>query len=92
MQLLKNFNIDAISLVWLIFSVLFLTMTVREFAKSRKGLDVESINLGFHDLNKAYETTRRAIIEADKSSHKIAATSYFLASLTAVVSFIISLL
>lgn len=92
MQMLENFNVNTIPLTWLIFSVLFLIMTVREFMKSRKGLDVESINLGFSDLNKAYETTRRAIIEADKSSHKIAATSYFMASLTAVASFIVSLL
>ncbi len=91
MQMLKNFNINTIPLTWLIFSVLFLIMTVRVFMKSRKGL-VESINLGFPDLNKTYETTRKAIIEADKSSHKIAATSYFLASLTAIANFIVSLL
>ena len=91
-DLLGNFNINTISLMWLIFSVLFLIMAVRELIKSRKGLDVENINLGFFDLNKAYETTRKAIIEADKSSHMIAAASYFLAALTVVASLIISLL
>ena len=90
--MLENLSIKQTSIMWLIFSVLFLIMAVREFVKSRKGLDVESINLGFSDLNKAYETTRKAIIEADKSSHKIAATAYFLASLTAIASFFVSLL
>jgi len=67
-------------------------MAIREFIKSKKGFFVKKMNLGFPDLNDAYETLRRAITEADKRSHQIAATSYFLAALVSLSSFIISLL
>ena len=91
-NLLENFLNKPNIIIWLIFSCLFCVMAVRELIKSKKGLDVKKINLGFSDLNNAYETTRKAIIKADKSSHNIAATSYILAFLMALASFIISLL
>lgn len=67
-------------------------MAIKEFVKSKKGLNVKEINLHFSDLNDAYETTRQAIIEGDKESHKIAAASYFLATLTAFASLLLLLI
>jgi hypothetical protein len=65
-------------------------MTIKEFSEYKKGLNVKEINLGFSDLNEAYNTTREAIIESDRRSHKGAFISYLLAFLTAIASLILS--
>lgn len=84
-------SISTITIFWIIFSFLFFFFTLKEYRQYLKGLDVPEINLGFSDLNKAYDTTRDAIIKSDKASHKTAAISFFLAGLTALASLFLSL-
>ncbi|OGK39591.1 hypothetical protein A2954_02260 [Candidatus Roizmanbacteria bacterium RIFCSPLOWO2_01_FULL_37_12] len=66
-------------------------MAFKENKKSKEGLKIKDINLGFSDLNQAYNIIKSAITQSDKESHKITSISYFLAGLTAFASFIISL-
>lgn len=82
----------SLSIIWFIFTGLFFYMAIREFIRSKKGLPVKEINLGFPDMNEAYEITRKTIIEADKSSHRTAAISYFLAGLVSLLSLVVPLL
>ena len=79
-----------VATIWLLFFILFLTFSFCEWKRSIKGLTVKEINLGFSDLNNAYNITREAIIGSDKSSHRLAALSYLLAALTALASLIFS--
>jgi hypothetical protein len=64
---------------------------ILDYFKSKTDLDVKEINLGFTDLNEAYNTTREAIILSDKQSHSTASISYFLAFLTALGSLFLSI-
>jgi|SRR3989344_327570 len=89
------------SLVWIIFTLLFFCFAWREFKKSRR--DIERLGnltpnssgqvkiLGI-DFGQAFSLFKSAINKSNKESHKIAATAYFLAGLTAIVSFIFSLI
>ena len=86
--MLPSLNTETV--LWMIFSLLFFVFSIREYSKSRVGLSVRELNLGFSDLNETYNATRDAIIDADKSSHKSASISYFLAFLTAVGRFILA--
>lgn len=83
--------ISPTTILWIIFSFLFFFFTYKEYKQSLKGLKVKELNLGFSDLNEAYNTTRKAIIESDKASHKTAAISFLLAGLTALASLFLSL-
>ena len=89
------------SLVWIIFVLLFFCFAWREWKRSRR--DIESLGnltpnssvqvkiLGV-DFSQAFSLFKNTINESNKESHKIAATAYFLAGLTAIVSFIFSLI
>ena len=79
---------NSFSVIWFIFVALFFYMAYREYKMSKRGIEIKDLNLGFSDLNEAYDSLRKGIIGADKSSHKIAATSYFFAGLVALASFI----
>jgi len=87
-----------LSVIWGIFTLLFLWMAFREWKKSKlpmkslkssfvKSSDI-SISLGGLDLRAFTEELEKA----NQESHKIAATSFFLATLTALASLIISLI
>jgi hypothetical protein len=84
-------NLSGEIVIWIIFSFMFVYFSYSEYFKSKKELDVKEINLGFTDLNEAYNATRKAIIISDKQSHSTASISYFLAFLTAVGSLILSI-
>lgn len=91
MKLTDQIQVNITSTIWLIFSFLFLSMTVFEYFKCKKGLKVDKINVGFSDLNDAYNKVNKAIVDSDRSSHKSAALSYLLAFLVALFSFIVSI-
>jgi hypothetical protein len=79
-----------IELIWLVFVCLFLGMGIREWRKAKRGLNIPVVDLGFSDLNAAHEGLRESIIEADRTSHRIAGTAYLLAGLVAVFSLALS--
>jgi hypothetical protein len=78
------------ALLWGVFVILFSLMAWREWRAAARGLQVPQYDLGFSDMNKAHEILRQAIVDADRSSHRIAATSYFLAAVVAVASLILA--
>jgi len=78
-------------LLWALFTVLFVIMAERERRAASRGLDVPEYDLGFSDMNEAQEILRQSIIKADRGSHLIAATSYFLAALVALASLILAI-
>lgn len=92
----------SISITWFIFSILFLYMAWREWKKSKEPL--ESLNSAFFKESNSsistnikimgidFESFVKELERSNQESHKIAATSYFLAGLTAVASFILSFL
>ncbi len=80
------------STVWLVFSLIFLTMMLVEARMWRNGLHVEQHDHGFPDMNEGQEILRTAVIEADKRTHKSAAVSYLLATVTAVASLVATVL
>ena len=90
------------AMIWFTFSILFLFMAWKELQKSKKPL--ESLK---YSLSKKSNNGVQAVVgimgvdfgkfteELEKSnqeSHRIAYISYFLAGLTAIASFILSLL
>ena len=84
-----------LSMIWFIFTALFLYMTYREWKKSKQQLESLKSVQSSVSINMMGVDFRSFIKELEKSnqeSHKITATSYFLAGLTALASFIISLL
>src|SRR3989344_2760500 len=101
LYLIKNFFLTySVPIIWFIFSILFLYMTWREWRKSKESL--ESLNPAFFkDSNFGmsanikimgidFESFAKELEKSNKESHKIAATAYFLAVLTALASFILT--
>ena len=86
----KNWSVE--TTVWLIFTLVFLVMMLVEARMWRKGLYVEEHDHGFSDMNRAQEILRSAVIKADGRTHKSAAISYALATLTAAASLVVTLL
>ncbi|MBU4348417.1 hypothetical protein KJ671_02905 [Patescibacteria group bacterium] len=94
-------KINFLSIIWLIFIALFLFMAWREWRKAMANLEsleslkplsagkVEILGINFTEMLNKF---KNELNQSNKESHKLAATSYFLAGLTALVSFIISLL
>ena len=90
------------SIIWLIFSGLFLYMAYREWKKSKQLLDslksafFNNPQLGLSStiqfMGVSFESFAKELQKSNQESHRIAATSYFLAGLTALASLIISLL
>jgi len=78
-------------ILWIVFSFMFAYFSYSEYCKSKKGLHVKKINVGFPDLNEAFNTVKEAIIISDKQSHSTASISYLLAFLTALGSLILSI-
>ncbi|MDP3051925.1 MAG: hypothetical protein Q8N42_00260 [bacterium] len=91
----------SLSVIWAIFAVLFFIMVWKEWRKSRRDLEtlgdmnpssfgqVKILGVDFSEMLNKF---KNEINRSSKESHKIATTSYFLAGLTALASFIISLL
>ena len=77
--------------LWLVFLVFFVVMTIREVRAASRGLPVREYDLGFSDMNEAQDILRQAIIEADRSSHKTAAWSYGSAAAVALLSLILAM-
>ncbi len=83
-------HFTGVSLLWAIFLVFFVVMAVRETLAAKRGLAVPTYDLGFPDMNEAQEILRQAIIQADRSSHRIAAWSYGSAGTVAAFSMVLS--
>jgi hypothetical protein len=79
------------SIFWAIITIFFFFTAYRQYKMSRKGIKIKDLDLGFSDLNEAYNNLREGIIEADKSSHKIAFFSFLFAGIAALISFAASL-
>lgn len=94
-------NIYVLSIIWLTFTTLFSVMSCLEWKKSKSGsksLELiqsstggEVIILGVN-FKTMLERFKNELNQSNKESHKIAATSYLLAALTALASFIISII
>lgn len=94
-------NSCLLSTIWFIFMGLFFFMGWREHQKSKKGMEglenlkpmvtgqVKILGIDFADMLGRFKD---GLNQSNKESHKIATTSYFLAGLVALASFIISLL
>ena len=89
-------EINILSFIWIIFTALFLLMAWKEQKKSKQALEsLRQANFSFGSMklmNINFEDFAKELNKSNQESHKIATTSYFLAGLTALVSFIISLL
>lgn len=81
---------DNATLLWGVFVLLFICMAAWEWRAAAKGIEVPEYDLGFSDMNEAQSILRTAIIKADKASHRIAATSYTLAAIVALLSLALS--
>jgi len=86
-----------LSTIYFIFSLLFLFMAWKEWEKSKKmmnslrpSLFKSGVSIKIAGIN--FESFVSELEKANQESHQIAATSYFLAGLTAIASFITSLL
>lgn len=91
----------SLSIIWAIFVILFFIMAWKEWRKSKRDLGtlgdinpssfgkVEILGVNFSEMLNKF---KNEINRSNKESHEIAKTSYFLAGLTALASFIISLL
>ena len=94
-------KVYSLSIIWAIFAVLFFIMSWKEYRKSRRDLEtlcdinpspfgqVKILGVDFSGMLNKF---KNEINQSNKESHKIATTSYFLAGLTALASFIILLL
>ena len=85
-----------IATIWLIFAAFFLYMAWREWRESKEELESlkrANFSSGFIKMQGInFEDLAKEINRSVRESHKIAATSYFLAGLVALASFIFSLL
>ena len=100
-MMISLIKVYSLSIVWFIFTTLFLFMAWKEFKRSKKDSGtlknitpsswgkVEILGINFAEMLNKF---KGEINQSSKESHRIAATSYFLAGLTALASFIISLL
>lgn len=96
------FVIYAVSVIWLIFTVLFFFMAWREWVKSKKPLKslgsafFNNPNLGasatIQMIGINFESFVQELERSNQESHRIAATAYFLAGLTAAASFFLTFL
>lgn len=95
-QFINFAAINLFSILWFIFTTLFLFMAWREWRKSQQKLEslreanfslgsIKLMNINFGDF--AEELNR-----SNQESHRITSISYFLAGLTALFGFITSLL
>lgn len=100
-MIISFIRVHSLSMIWFIFTALFFFVAWQEWRKSKK--DLESLGtirpntagkviiLGV-DFTSAFGLFKDAINKSNKESHRMAATAYFLAGLTAPISFIVSLL
>lgn len=89
-----------LTIIWAIFTLLFLIKSMKEWLESKKDIKVfETIRLNTTarvvilgvDFSEVFESLKEVINKSNQESHKIATTSYFLAGLTALASLIVSL-
>ncbi|MDO8452244.1 MAG: hypothetical protein Q7S79_00675 [bacterium] len=92
--------VHSISIIWLIFVILFLCMAWRERQKAKQPMESLRSSV-FKDPNAGvsvkismagidFESFVNELEKANQESHQIAATAYLLAGVTAVVSFMLS--
>ena|SRR3989338_6436254 len=92
----------SLSIIWLVFTALFLYMAWREWSRSKKPLS--SLKSAFFNKQNTgitatikitgidFEDFAKELEKSNQESHKIAATAYFLAGLTALASLAFSFL